>query len=935
MKRNVSLILFGLFLTLRSLAVENTTITERYLKPLACDAEFTYQLNTLPSGVHLYTFTANDTDPSKTYEWDFGGNRQVEGREVEHIFFDGGGWLVKLTVTDGGEVCHSSQNVTVDGVGIPCFFNVTKTAEDSVIFEPFTPFGSASVAYSLDFGDGNIQSDTSDFGGLLPVIRYKYQLPGNYTACLTSANASDGTDACTYCKEITISTGSDPNTCNANFSYTIDSTSTAGVRAYTFTAEDTDPSKTYEWDFGGNRQVEGREVEHIFFDGGGWLVKLTVTDGGEVCNSSQNVTVDGVGIPCFFNVTKTAEDSVVFEPFTPFGSTSVAYSFDFGDGSAVQSDTLEFGGLLPVIRYKYQLPGDYRACLTSANASDGTDPCTYCKEITISTGSDTTVCNANFNYTVDSATTAGIHTYVFTAEDTDLSKTYQWDFEGQRQVKGRVVKHIFEDAGNWSVSLIVKDGIDSCQSIQIIRPPQPERCFFNIARDLITNTIKVEPWAVLSSASQAYTLDFGDGTVVTDTTEFGGSLPIREHTYASAGNYQVCLNVTDDQGAICSFCETVVLDPSNGGFCNAGFTFEADSIQPLRYVFTANDQDLIKTFNWTVEGGFQASGPVLDFLFPDAGLWTINLMVSNGTDTCSTSQTLFIDTPSTDSLYIQGTLRADLQPVNGGILELYRKNEDLWKKHATTTTNNGTYRFSGLSKGTYLIHARGDESNFTTFIPTYFVNGIAWQDAYTLDLTGAAEEVDITLIRSQSLSRQGQGVLQGRVTIEGDPAPQNDAYVVLLKDATSSRAIEWTMSSNDESFQFDQLPFGKYHLTLERPSMTVQQTYVLSESNPDVRDIELGNGRITSLEDELVPEAYAIYPTIVEDRVNVRSTGGTGEVIIQLRSATGKAFFTTNSTLLEGEVKELILPVGMPDGLYFLGIQDKNGNIKVHKLIKN
>ncbi|MEM7110338.1 MAG: hypothetical protein AAF519_19075, partial [Bacteroidota bacterium] len=59
-------------------------------------------------------------------------------------------------------------------------------------------------------------------------------------------------------------TGNTFDGCNAEFAVGLDTTGTFPI--YTFTALETNSSKTYSWNIGGGLLRTGREIDHIFFD---------------------------------------------------------------------------------------------------------------------------------------------------------------------------------------------------------------------------------------------------------------------------------------------------------------------------------------------------------------------------------------------------------------------------------------------------------------------------------------------------------------------------------------------------------------------------------------------------------------------------------------------------------------------------------------------
>src|SRR5690606_23324322 len=96
---------------------------------------------------------------------------------------------------------------------------------------------------------------------------------------------------------------------------------------------------TYTWDFGdGTPTVSGANVTHAFADEGVYTVTLTVSDGdGGTAVQTLEVTVDNVD-PIITSLDgDTSVDVGTAASFTAAatdaGSDTLAFSWDFGDGS--------------------------------------------------------------------------------------------------------------------------------------------------------------------------------------------------------------------------------------------------------------------------------------------------------------------------------------------------------------------------------------------------------------------------------------------------------------------------------------------------------------------------------------------------------------------------------------------------------------------------
>lgn len=78
-----------------------------------------------------------------------------------------------------------------------------------------------------------------------------------------------------------------------------------------------------------------------------------------------------------------------------------------------------------------------------------------------------------------------------------------------------------------------------------------------------------------SGNSVSYLWDFGDGTTSTLNTDFV------QHTYANAGIYNVCLQITDDSNCIANICKNVTTLNFGGCLTNFDFIVQGTNPNPL------------------------------------------------------------------------------------------------------------------------------------------------------------------------------------------------------------------------------------------------------------------------------------------------------------------------------------------------------------------
>jgi len=132
-----------------------------------------------------------------------------------------------------------------------------------------------------------------------------------------------------------------------------------------------------------------------------------------------------------------------------------------------------------------------------------------------------------------------------------------------------------------------------------------------------------------------------DGNIIIYDWEFGdsttGSGETVTHTYESAGDYNVELTVTDDEGASDEITETVSVDPVSNTPPTANFTYNStDEPAPFHVNFSATDSGdpdgTIESYEWEFGDGSTGSGEFITHTYDYAGDFTVKLTVTDDDD---------------------------------------------------------------------------------------------------------------------------------------------------------------------------------------------------------------------------------------------------------------------------------------------------------------
>lgn len=141
----------------------------------------------------------------------------------------------------------------------------------------------------------------------------------------------------------------------------------------------------------------------------------------------------------------------------------------------------------------------------------------------------------------------------------------------------------------------------------------------------------------------------------------------------------------------------------------------------------------------------------------------------------------------------------------------------------------GTFQFTNIEQGDYLIQVFPDTIAYPTLIPTYFDHDWAWDssDVFTHGCT-ANDFINISMIELP-FNSPNIGYIQGFV-IEGPGFGRNQGDpvhgVVVKRGITGSNTIvESTLTSETGEFSFSNVDFGNYTIYVDIPGLERDSTY--------------------------------------------------------------------------------------------------------------
>ena len=565
---------------------------------------------------------------SHTITWDPGDGSPAQdgGDSFTHSYSDDGNYTLNVTISDddGGSASDNLAVAINNAAPVLSGLLVPSGAEAELLSFSVSvsdPGSEDSLSYLWDFGDGTTLAGST-------TAQHSYVDDGIYTVTFTASDDDGGSSSDSASAVIA-------NLPPVISQLDIPSSAIEGQQvSVTATASDSgsDPL-SFTWDFGdGSPAQTGNPLTYNWGDEGSYTVTVTVTDDeGGSTSSSESITVSNAA-PSIDqgNFPGGQEgDSLAFSvQASDPGNDSLAYNWDFGDGSAPGSG--------PSSVHSYANQGSYSVIVVVSDGDGGTAQLSQLVEV------------LNAAPVIENLTgnTSGLEAQVlsWTAQVSDPGSndtvTGNWDFGDGTSATGLSASHSFSNNGNYTVTFSAtdNDGATATAVIAVtVSNEGPTITSLSVPSGDEGQILQFEGTAIdPGNDTLSYSWDFGDGSGP-------ATGPSVSHAYDDDGNYLVTLLVTDEDNGTATATASAIIANLAPQLVSVAGPSAGEEGEALVFTATASDpgptDDDSLLFTWDFgDGSAPSVGASVLHAFPDDGTWLVSVVTADGeggTDTGS------------------------------------------------------------------------------------------------------------------------------------------------------------------------------------------------------------------------------------------------------------------------------------------------------------
>lgn len=360
----------------------------------------------------------------------------------------------------------------------------------------------------------------------------------------------------------------------------------------------------YDWTLGDGNTSTAANPSHTYSAAGTYDVTLIITSNNS-CVDSANTEVE-VGAPAsvsFISDSVCLGESISFINTTSSSSSSVTYSWDFGDGgsSSLYSPT-----------YTYAAVGAYTVTL-QAQVSGGTSGCVASTQRAVKIYE---VPSVDFSYTNVCQSDSAVFTNLTSYTSGLSSMTFDWDFGDGYTSSLESPKHKYLTPTNYSVELTgtTTNGCTNAKDyiVSIYNMPTAN---FSYADVCLGSLMNFTSSSSIPTGTLSYDWDFDDATTATVEN------PV--HLYSLDQSYDVELIVTSNYNCTDTVVKTVNVYPLP--VVKFGVDPVCDGISSVFSDSSSVSSGFITNYNWDFSDGSSSTSQNPGHLFLNVGNYNVTL----------------------------------------------------------------------------------------------------------------------------------------------------------------------------------------------------------------------------------------------------------------------------------------------------------------------
>lgn len=422
---------------------------------------------------------------------------------------------------------------------------------------------------------------------------------------------------------------------------------------------------------------------------------------------------------------------------------------------------------------------------------------------------------------------------------------------------------------------------------------------------------------------------------------FGSGLvsSINSTTYNAPGFYYPTMEVINSNGCIIFVNASVPvlvytppqnsivsLSNANCGLTNGAFEIAGVGNGPFSY-------------NISGIGGYSSNNTINSGLA--AGTYNINIVDSNGCQSNNLINIANVSNQTNISGNIQTALGVNANNTTVKLLSIADTQGAMDASYTTTADANGSYSFSNLVEGDYILLAEPDANLFPEAILTYSNGAAVWFNSDTIQVSCTSQQVvDISLLNA--VQQNGSADIGGFIAEYTFNMLPNVG--VVLYDDNNNITIARTSSDAAGNYNFSGVNSGHYSVFVDIPGISHLSNYTFNLNANDVfwnksyfvdfgnRNVDtvffiVGNKESSQVETKIFPNPFTNQTTISYTLAN------TSSVCIEVYNILGEKVETlVNENKSAGNHLAIFSVADKSKGVFFVKLNTGNSQ-KTFKII--